>query len=211
VTSDPAPRHWLRHPVPLLGGALVVAAPVLAVAGVLAPVAAVGMAAAGLIGGAGAAIARRRTRRPAAAPEPDVAARLDEIDALVAGAVPAAVEARVQRITATLRETLPRLGQLGLGSTMAHDAVQTATSYLPEALGAYMRLPRSFADRRAVSGGKTPLLVLCDQLDLLASEMDQVFVAVCRSDADALVAHGRFLAEKFGSGSTLDIPQMGSA
>jgi hypothetical protein len=212
VTSDPAPRHWLRHPAPLLGGALVVAAPVLAVTGALAPVAAVGMAVAGVVGGAGAALARRRrARRPTTPPEPDVAARLDEIDALVAGTVPAAVEARVQRITATLRETLPRLGQLGLGSTMAHDAIRTVTSYLPEALGAYMRLPRSFADRRAVSGGKTPLLVLCDQLDLLATEMDQVFVAVCRSDADALVAHGRFLAEKFGSGSALDIPQLGSA
>jgi hypothetical protein len=197
--------------VPLLGGALVVAAPVLAVTGALAPVAAVGMAVAGVVGGAGAVLARRRrARRPTTAPEPDVAARLDEIDALVAGTVPAAVEARVQRITATLRETLPRLGQLGLGSTMAHDAIRTVTSYLPEALGAYMRLPRSFADRRAVSGGKTPLLVLCDQLDLLATEMDQVFVAVCRSDADALVAHGRFLAEKFGSGSALDIPQVGS-
>jgi hypothetical protein len=117
----------------------------------------------------------------------------------------------VERITATLRETLPRLGQLGPGSMMARDALQTATSYLPEALGAYLRLPRSFADNRVVSAGKTPLLLLCDQLDLLAAEMDQVFVAVCRSDADALVAHGRFLAEKFGAGSGLDIPQVGSA
>jgi hypothetical protein len=32
--------------------------------------------------------------------------------------------------------------------------------------------------------------------------MDKVFDAVCRADADALVAHGRFLAEKFGSAST---------
>jgi hypothetical protein len=54
------------------------------------------------------------------------------------------------------------------------------------------------------------LLLLCDQLDILAAEMDQVFVAVCRADADALVAHGRFLAEKFGAGSGLDIPQVGS-
>jgi hypothetical protein len=73
-----------------------------------------------------------------------------------------------------------------------------------------LRLPRSFADHRAVSGGKTPLLVLCDQLDLLAAEMDQVFVAVCSADADALVAHGRFLAEKFGAGPSLDIPQVGT-
>jgi hypothetical protein len=74
----------------------------------------------------------------------------------------------------------------------------TVTSYLPEALGAYLRLPRSFADRRPVDKGKTSLMVLVDQLDLLAATMDDIFEAACRSDAEALVAHGRFLAEKFG-------------
>jgi hypothetical protein len=88
---------------------------------------------------------------------------------------------------------------------MGHVAVQTATSYLPEALAAYMRLPRSFADNRTVTGGKTPLMVLCDQLDLLGAEMDKVFTAACRSDADALLAHGRFLRDKFGAGSSLDL------
>jgi hypothetical protein len=42
-------------------------------------------------------------------------------------------------------------------------------------------------------------MILIDQLDLLAATMDRVFDAVCRADADALVAHGRFLAEKFGT------------
>jgi hypothetical protein len=203
----------LRHPGTVAGGAIVVAAPVLALTGALAPAAAAVVALAGAAGVGIGVLRAGRSRGPratSAPPQPDHTAKLDQIDALVAGNVPAAVEARVLRITTTLRETLPRLGELGLGSAMAHDAIQTATSYLPEALGAYLRLPRSFADHRAVSGGKTPLLVLCDQLDLLAAEMDQVFVAVCRADADALVAHGRFLAEKFGSGSTLDIPQVGS-
>jgi hypothetical protein len=45
-------------------------------------------------------------------------------------------------------------------------------------------------------------MILIDQLDLLAATMDKVFDAVCRADADALVAHGRFLAEKFGTAST---------
>ncbi len=75
----------------------------------------------------------------------------------------------------------------------------TATDYLPEAVGGYLRLPRQFADNRPVDRGKTSLMVLIDQLDLLAATMDKVFDAVCRDDADALVAHGRFLAEKFGS------------
>ena len=97
--------------------------------------------------------------------------------------------------------TLPRLDQLGIGSATAYAVVQTATSYLPEALGGYLRLPRAFADKRPVSNGKTSLMVLCDQLDLLGNKMDEVLDAVCRSDADALVAHGRFLDEKFGKGT----------
>ena len=78
----------------------------------------------------------------------------------------------------------------------------TATDYLPEAVGGYLRLPRQFADSRPVDRGKSSLMVLIDQLDLLASTMDKVYDAVCRDDAAALVAHGRFLAEKFGAAST---------
>ena len=71
-----------------------------------------------------------------------------------------------------------------------------------------MGLPRDFADNRPVQNGKTSLVVLCDQLDLLAAKMDEVFDAVCRADADALIAHGRFLTEKFGSNSLSVAPQV---
>jgi len=129
---------------------------------------------------------------------------VDGIPPQIQGRVPPMVEARVARIVATVRETIPRLDQLGAGSRDAYSVMATATSYLPEALGGYLRLPRSYADRRPVDGGRTSLMVLVDQLDLLAATMDDIFDAVCRSDAQALVAHGKFLAEKFGRGS-LDI------
>ena len=87
----------------------------------------------------------------------------------------------------------------------------TATDYLPEAVGGYLRLPREFADTRPIDGGKTSLMVLIDQLDLLAATMDKIFDAVVRADADALVAHGRFLEEKFGSASTGGALDVGSA
>jgi hypothetical protein len=118
-----------------------------------------------------------------------------------AGRVPDLVASRVRRICATARDTIPRLGQLAGSSRDVHSVMATVTSYLPEALGAYLRLPRSFADRRPVDKGKTSLMVLVDQLDLLAATMDDIFEAACRSDAEALVAHGRFLAEKFGHGA----------
>jgi hypothetical protein len=135
---------------------------------------------------------------------------VEELDAFEAGLdqrVPPAVASRVARVTATVRETIPRLDQLGAGSYQAHSVIATATSYLPEAVGGYLRLPRKFADSRPIQGGKTALMLLCDQLDLLGYKMDQVFDAVCRADAAALVAHGAFLAEKFGTGGGLDLGQ----
>ena len=112
--------------------------------------------------------------------------------------MPAPVASRVRRIDRVVRDTIPRLGSLGAGSPQAYSVMATATDYLPEAVGGYLRLPRQFADSRPVDRGKSSLMLLIDQLDLLASTMDKVFDAVCRDDAAALVAHGRFLAEKFG-------------
>jgi hypothetical protein len=178
-----------------------------AVAGVAAFPAAIGIALAAPVYAAAHLSIRalRRKQRSAATKAGDsdqeTLAALDDLIADTKGRVPAAVEARIDRIAATVRQIIPRLDQLGAGSREAHAVVRTATSYLPEAVAAYVRLPRDFADRRAVSGSKTSLSVLCDQLDLLAAKMDDLYEAACRADADALIAHGRFLDEKFGSGA----------
>jgi hypothetical protein len=148
---------------------------------------------------------------PAAPTEADILGALDRVEAMVSGGVvPAPVLSRVKRVAGTLRETLPRLRNLGLGSPQAYSVMATATDYLPEALGGYLRLPRQWADSRPVENGKSSLMLLIDQLDLLGATMDKIFDAVVRVDADALVAHGRFLQEKFGhasSGGTLDLGQ----
>lgn len=156
-----------------------------------------------------------RMRGRPAAPQPDDAvgldrapteeellAALDATDASVAGGqVPAPVASRVRRITRTVRETLPRVRNLGLGSAEAYAVTATATTYLPEALAAYTRLPRQWADSRPVEDGKTSLMLLIDALDLLARSMDQILDAAVRVDANALVVQGRFLQEKFGRSS----------
>jgi len=142
----------------------------------------------------------------------DLLAALSRVEGMVAaGAVPAPVASRVRRVDRVVRDTIPRLATLGAGSPQAYSVMATATDYLPEAVGGYLRLPRDFADNRPVDRGKSSLMVLIDQLDLLASTMDKVFDAVCRADADALVAHGRFLAEKFGTASTSGVLDVGSA
>jgi len=142
----------------------------------------------------------------------DLLASIDRVEALVAdGAVPAPVASRVARVTRVVREAIGRLDRLGSGSPQAYSVMATATDYLPEAIGGYLRLPRDWANSRPVDNGRSSLMVLIDQLDLLARTMDQVMDAVNRSDAAALVAHGRFLAEKFGSaaaGGQLEIGQI---
>ncbi|WP_020013222.1 hypothetical protein [Promicromonospora sukumoe] len=151
---------------------------------------------------------RPEEEQPVAVPAPptteQIVTSVDAVLARASGKAPAAVTARVQRVVETVHEMVPRLDRLGPGSQQAHTVVATATSYLPEAVDAYLRLPRDFADRRVVDRGKTSLLILCDQLDLLGATLDKISDAVSRADAVALVAHGRFLEEKFGtSGLTL--------
>jgi hypothetical protein len=184
--------------------AAVIGLPALAVGAVAVPAYAVGHTVAWLLG-------RESAQPPLAAPaddDADILAGLARFQAEIKGRVPAAVEARAARVASRVTDCIPRLSQLGPMNAQAHAVLRTATSYLPEAVAAYLRLPRAFADNRPVQNGKTSLVVLCDQLDLLAAKMDEVFDAVCRADADALIAHGRFLAEKFGSNSLSVAPRV---
>ncbi|MEO7753021.1 MAG: hypothetical protein ABIS35_06365 [Terracoccus sp.] len=114
------------------------------------------------------------------------------------GKVPGVVLSRLLRVTRIVRQTLPRLATLGLGSAQGFSVMATATDYLPVALGNYLRLPRDWADTRPISAGKSSVMLLVDQLDLLGATMDKVYDAVCRADAEAILVHGAFLEAKFG-------------
>jgi hypothetical protein len=150
---------------------------------------------------------RRKRTEPVSAPraptEADILASLARVEAMLAdGTAPSVVRSRVERIDRTIRQTLPKLPQLGWGSADAYAVVATATDYLPEAVGGYLRLPRDWANSRPIEGGKTALMILVDQLELLASTMTKMLDAANRADAEALIAHGRFLEAKFGHAST---------
>lgn len=135
--------------------------------------------------------------------EADILASLDRVTALVeAEHASPLIRSRVARVDSLVRATLPRLAHLGLGSLDAYAVVATATDYLPEAVGGYLRLPREWADSRPIEGGRTALMILIDQLELLASTMAKMLDAATRADAQALIAHGRFLEAKFGPSST---------
>ena len=121
--------------------------------------------------------------------EPEILASLEHVDRLLAdsGASPL-VRSRVTRIGRTIREILPRLATLGVGSQDAYAVVATATNYLPESVAAYLRLPRDWEDSRPIDGGRTALMVLIGQLELLRSSMDSMLDAAVHADAQALIA-----------------------
>lgn len=144
-----------------------------------------------------------REPEPPPSPEPpsaaDIVAAVRSVEQQVEGKVPPAVTARVHRVARTVDDMAPRLDRFGTGSRQAHTVVATATSYLPEAVEGYLRLPREFANSRPVHQGKTALMLLCDQLDLLGVTLDKISDALAREDAVALVAHGEFLRQKFST------------
>ncbi len=142
---------------------------------------------------------------------PGILASLGRVDALLADAhASPLVRSRVDRIDRSIRATLPRLPQLGVGSEDAYAVVATATNYLPESIEAYLRLPRDWADTRPIDGGRTALMVLIDQLELLGVSMDRMLDAATRADAQALIAQGRFLDAKFGRAPVSSAPFPGS-
>lgn len=131
---------------------------------------------------------------------------LEEIQRKIRRRVPDLVARRVKYIARSITDSLRRADSLGEGSQEVYGLVKTATDYLPTALQVYLDLPRPYADRKVVSNGKTSLVILVDQLDLLIEKMDEIAEAVNRADSDKLIAHGRFLDEKFGRrGNGLDI------
>lgn len=136
---------------------------------------------------------------PAPPTEQDVLAALNRVNAMLQeGNAPPVVVSRVVRIARTISQTLPRMRNLGLGSQEGYSVVATATEYLPEAVSSYLRLPREWADSRPIDGHKTSLVLLIETLDLLGMTMDKILDAANRADAQALIAHSRFLDAKFG-------------
>jgi hypothetical protein len=114
--------------------------------------------------------------------------------AAVAGRVPPDIWIRIQRIELTIRaEILPRLDCLPLGAHELYLVERTARDFLPTAVETYLQLPGGYAS----AGGATAHQVLVDELDLLETQMRRVAEVVHRTDMDRLLAHRRFLEERF--------------
>jgi hypothetical protein len=118
--------------------------------------------------------------------------------------VPNGICKQVNGIANTIKDIMPRVDSLPAGSPAQFILGQCVDDYLPSALQAYLDLPRAYADHHVLPSGKTPVEELSLQLDLLDKQVKEIAADIVRTDTDRLIANGRFLAEKFGTGP-LDI------
>lgn len=104
-------------------------------------------------------------------------------------------------IQATLIELLPRLQELReRGIISAKDSFtvfETVRRYLPDTLGAYLRLPKLYAQVQTLADGRTATQTLVDQLRMLDTSLKEIAKSAFAGDAEALVTNGQFLQNKF--------------
>jgi hypothetical protein len=124
---------------------------------------------------------------------------LDRIVIQTRGRVALDIADRIGHIRDSILVTLDADGGNVAGDPAVRDIRQTALDYLPAALNAYLALPRAYAEARPVAGGRTPHDALLEQLDLMDTKMREAADAILAHDSEALLANGRFLADRFAT------------
>jgi hypothetical protein len=133
----------------------------------------------------------------------EIRSALDNLKRKLPKRTPPEVVAKVDSIEESILSILPALANANGGAQNLYVVRQTAFEYLPKALENYLNLPPAFANSYPVRGGKTARQLLDEQLDLLDQEMKETVVAVSQNDTQKLLAHGRFLEDKFGRADIL--------
>jgi hypothetical protein len=108
---------------------------------------------------------------------------------------------RVISIRNSLLEIFPYIKDINSASSDIYVVRQTAIKYLPETLDNYLQLSPRLAKERKLNNGKTAHATLIGQLDILDKELKDTIEDLHKNDAQALLAHGRFLKSKFEQSS----------
>lgn len=125
---------------------------------------------------------------------------LDHLDTLIRQAGPHLVDdmrKSLASIRTSIAEVLPRLLEGGSAGNDLFTVRQTVLSYLPETLANYVALPPAFRASHVIADGKTARQLLTEQLALLDGQLQEVVANVAASDAQALLANGAFLRQRF--------------
>jgi hypothetical protein len=127
----------------------------------------------------------------------DLLGSLDDLLAQSQGRLPREAMNRLERIRTIIHDLAPRIlsGEMSMEHAIA--LTHAMTRDLPETIANYLRLPKAFATMHDIQGGKTCKALLLEQLDLLDTYLARMAESIHMNDADALLANGRFLKEKF--------------
>jgi hypothetical protein len=128
-----------------------------------------------------------------------VAAFLTKLMTRIERSVPADAFALVQSVVGSIDGILPMLAAKAaqIPSEDVFVIRQTALHFLPETLDGYLKLPAAFRDVQPLQDGKTAKVLLVEQLTVLDGKMREIAKNLVANDAQALVANGAFLREKF--------------
>ncbi len=129
--------------------------------------------------------------------EAEIRDELDEVVRLARRRTPREIYRRVESIRDSIVSILPQLMAVGQADRSLYTIRQTAFEYLPEALNNYLSLPTQFANYYPLRNGKTARVLLGEQLDILDREMKAIVADFATNDMQKLLAHGRFLEQKF--------------
>jgi hypothetical protein len=119
----------------------------------------------------------------------------------VAKGLPREALAELNEMQNTLTELLPKIRQLEsrgvISAKESFTVTETVRRYLPDTLGAYLRLPRFYAEMQNLAGGQSASELLTGQLRLLNKSLREIVANAYSGDAEKLAMNGRFLQSKF--------------
>ena len=119
--------------------------------------------------------------------------------------LPADARAQLAALNLRSQEALDLLRAQGpAGSEAEYVTRAIREEYAPNAVEAYLKLPRTLADSAPLQDGKTGRALLIEQLELLLDGVQDVLNSALQSGGQELLTHGRFLRDRFAK-PTLDL------
>ena len=135
----------------------------------------------------------------------DIQLSLNQLLINIQKRVPTEVFGVVNSIKDSILTILPQIEDINSGEPHIYSIRRTALHYLPESLENYLKLPTSHARFHVICDGKTATDILLDQLHILDREMGEQVEHFRQNDVQKLLAHGRFLSNRFGESEILNI------
>ncbi len=127
----------------------------------------------------------------------EVQESLEKLIKDIRGKVAPEILSQVESIKTSITDILPYIMEMNSIDHNIHVIRQTALDYLPGTLENYLNLPKAYANLHPVKDGKTAKQLLIEQLNLLDDRMKDVATDLASHNTQQLIAHGRFLEDKF--------------